>query len=83
MSAARNVRCGCQVQATKVVDSRPTDKFGPGVRRRVECLHCGHRWTTFEMDETAVIELQSPRVQTLIGHVERFLELLKQRTSVE
>ena len=38
-------RCACQYD--KVVDSRAT-KEGAGVRRRRECLNCGHRFTTYE-----------------------------------
>ncbi len=38
-------RCSCQND--KVVDSRAT-KEGAGVRRRRECLQCGHRFTTHE-----------------------------------
>ena len=34
-------------QDDKVVDSRAT-KEGAGVRRRRECLNCGHRFTTYE-----------------------------------
>jgi transcriptional repressor NrdR len=37
--------CGCQED--KVVDSRSA-KEGEGVRRRRECLNCGHRFTTYE-----------------------------------
>ena len=38
-------RCSCQND--KVIDSRAT-KEGAGVRRRRECLQCGHRFTTYE-----------------------------------
>ncbi len=38
-------RCTCEDD--KVVDSRST-KEGAGVRRRRECLNCGHRFTTYE-----------------------------------
>ena len=38
-------RCACQDD--KVMDSRAT-KEGAGVRRRRECLNCGHRFTTYE-----------------------------------
>lgn len=71
------VRCACDSQATKVIDSRATEKHGAHVRRRVECLHCGRRWTTFEIDEAVVMALQAPRVKTLIGHVKRFLTLIE------
>jgi len=77
MSEKLIIRCQCTVQATKVIDSRATEKHGAHVRRRVECLTCGHRWTTFELDEAALIQLQAPRVKTLIGHVQRFLMLIE------
>lgn len=38
-------RCACQDD--KVMDSRSI-KEGAGVRRRRECLNCGHRFTTYE-----------------------------------
>lgn len=42
------MRCPrCAYQDDKVVDSRST-KEGAGVRRRRECLNCGHRFTTYE-----------------------------------
>lgn len=42
------MRCPqCTCSEDKVVDSRMT-KEGAGVRRRRECLNCGHRFTTYE-----------------------------------
>jgi transcriptional repressor NrdR len=42
------MRCPeCQFLDDKVVDSRSV-KEGAGVRRRRECLNCGHRFTTYE-----------------------------------
>jgi transcriptional repressor NrdR len=42
------MRCPeCQCLDDKVVDSRAV-KEGSGVRRRRECLNCGHRFTTYE-----------------------------------
>ena len=42
------MRCPqCQCLDDKVVDSR-TVKEGVGVRRRRECMNCGHRYTTYE-----------------------------------
>ena len=46
-------RCACQDD--KVMDSRAT-KEGAGVRRRRECLNCGHRFTTY--DEIIQAELK-------------------------
>ncbi len=42
------MRCPeCSCLDDKVIDSRAT-KEGAGVRRRRECLQCGHRFTTLE-----------------------------------
>ena len=42
------MRCpACSCLDDKVIDSRAT-KEGAGVRRRRECLKCGHRFTTIE-----------------------------------
>jgi transcriptional repressor NrdR len=42
------MRCPqCTCQDDKVVDSRAV-KDGEGVRRRRECLNCGHRFSTYE-----------------------------------
>src|SRR6266581_227964 len=38
-------KCGCQED--KVIDSR-TSREGATIRRRRECLGCGHRYTTYE-----------------------------------
>jgi len=35
----------CQHADSKVLDTRSS---GPGIRRRRSCLHCEHRFTTFE-----------------------------------
>jgi transcriptional repressor NrdR len=45
------VRCPlCSGNDDKVVDSRTADDGG-AIRRRRECLACGHRYTTFERIE--------------------------------
>ena len=45
------MRCpSCGHEADKVVDSRST-KENSAVRRRRECLSCGHRFTTYEYVE--------------------------------
>lgn len=41
---------GCGHEEDKVVDSRP-HRDGSAIRRRRECLKCGHRFTTFEYVE--------------------------------
>jgi transcriptional repressor NrdR len=43
-------KCGCQDD--KVIDSRAS-REGATIRRRRECLGCGHRFTTYEEVERA------------------------------
>jgi len=45
-------KCGCQED--KVIDSR-TSREGGTIRRRRECLACGHRFTTYEVIENEAI----------------------------
>jgi transcriptional repressor NrdR len=45
-------KCGCQED--KVIDSR-TSREGGTIRRRRECLSCGHRFTTYEAIENESI----------------------------
>lgn len=42
-------KCGCRED--KVIDSRAS-REGATIRRRRECLACGHRFTTYEQVET-------------------------------
>jgi transcriptional repressor NrdR len=46
----RCAKCGCQED--KVIDSR-SSREGSTIRRRRECIHCGHRFTTYEAIERA------------------------------
>jgi transcriptional repressor NrdR len=49
------VRCPyCAEDDDKVVDSRANDD-GTAIRRRRECLACGHRFTTFERCEEVAL----------------------------
>ncbi|MBP8691743.1 MAG: transcriptional regulator NrdR, partial [Sedimentibacter sp.] len=42
------MRCPkCNYAESKVIDTRPTDD-GFKIRRRRECMECGHRFTTYE-----------------------------------
>lgn len=54
------MRCpDCSALDDKVVDSRASDD-GTAIRRRRECLTCGHRFTTFErVDEAPLIVVKS------------------------
>ncbi len=42
----------CHQNASRVIDSRPSDE-NRAIRRRRECENCGFRFTTFERVETA------------------------------
>jgi transcriptional repressor NrdR len=47
------VRCpACGHAEDRVVDSRAT-REGQAIRRRRECMHCNHRFTTYEYIENA------------------------------
>ncbi|HMJ78010.1 MAG TPA: ATP cone domain-containing protein, partial [Iamia sp.] len=54
------MRCpDCSAPDDKVVDSRASDD-GTAIRRRRECLSCGHRFTTFErVDEAPLIVVKT------------------------
>ncbi len=54
------MRCPvCDHGESKVVDSRPADD-GDSIRRRRECLACGHRFTTYErLGEVPVMVIKS------------------------
>lgn len=49
----------CEYADSKVIDSRSADD-GEVIRRRRECLECGHRFTTYErLGERPVIVIKS------------------------
>ncbi len=54
------MRCpSCNYAESKVIDSRPSDD-GSSIRRRRECLHCGHRFTTYErLGENPIIVIKA------------------------
>jgi transcriptional repressor NrdR len=56
----------CDADATKVVDSRPTEG-GSAVRRRRECDDCGTRFTTYERTEW-----EGTQVKKRDGEIEAF-----------
>ena len=56
----------CNTSDTKVIDSRLSPE-GYKVRRRRECVHCGGRFTTYE-----VAELSLPRIIKQDGRREAF-----------
>ena len=54
------MRCpSCEYEDSKVIDSRSAEE-GMAIRRRRECLKCGHRFTTYErLGERPVIVIKS------------------------
>jgi len=54
------MRCpSCGYTESKVVDSRPSED-NTSIRRRRECLECGHRFTTYErLESTPLIVVKT------------------------
>jgi transcriptional repressor NrdR len=54
------VRCPrCKTDDTKVIDSREAEE-GTSIRRRRSCLHCAHRFTTYErLEEVPLVVVKS------------------------
>ncbi len=51
------MRCPfCSTDDDRVIDSRPV-KEGRAIRRRRECLKCGHRFTTYESIEVRIVQV--------------------------
>jgi transcriptional repressor NrdR len=51
------MRCPkCECEEDKVIDSR-SSREGAAIRRRRECLKCGHRFTTYEEIEKAELDV--------------------------
>lgn len=62
---------------SKVIDSR--ERSDRGVRRRRECLACGHRWTTYERDfgiRSSPTELSNAKIAKAIAACESAIEHL-------
>ena len=52
------MRCPyCSYSESKVIDSRPAEE-GTTIRRRRECLSCGKRFTTYEIMERPVDQIE-------------------------
>lgn len=48
----------CNCCESKVIDTRPTED-GFKIRRRRECIECGHRFTTYEkIEETQIVVIK-------------------------
>jgi len=70
------MRCPfCKHPDSKVIDSRPADD-GASIRRRRECLECGKRFTTYEMEHLPIVVIKKDgtrqsfdRVKVLNGMV--------------
>ena len=67
-------KCGCQED--KVIDSR-TSREGATIRRRRECLNCGHRFTTYEEIENEAITVVKRDDRREPFSREKLLESLK------
>jgi transcriptional repressor NrdR len=67
-------KCGCQED--KVIDSR-TSREGATIRRRRECLSCGHRFTTYEEIENEAISVVKRDDRREPFSREKLLESLK------
>ena len=71
------MRCPkCSCNDDKVIDSRSV-KEGFGVRRRRECLGCGHRFTTLESvssEDLKVIKLDGSREEFDIAKLRRGID---------
>ncbi len=58
----------CGLEQTHVIDSRVVES-GTAIRRRRECLACGHRFTTYE-----TVDIRLPRVVKSSGARQSFNE---------
>ena len=80
--------CGCPENF--VPDSRPVQN---GIRRRRECIECGHRWTTYEYAKdlivkplTKVPDDSSDTMQALLeikAYIEKLIKKEEQKRSNE
>lgn len=51
------MRCpSCRVDNDRVIDSRASED-GYAIRRRRECLHCKHRYTTYERLDEVILKV--------------------------
>jgi transcriptional repressor NrdR len=73
------MRCPhCSCLEDKVVDSRSV-KEGAGVRRRRECLSCGHRYTTYE----GIIQAELKVVKVNSGNLREDFDRDKLRRGIQ
>jgi len=71
------MRCpSCAYPESKVVDSRPTDDES-SIRRRRECLSCGHRFTTYErLGDNPLIVIKSDGTSEVYNREKLFKGIL-------
>jgi len=71
------VRCPyCQHSDTRVIDSRLA-REGRSVRRRRQCERCAERFTTFEMAEQTMLEVEKRDGQTEVFDPDKLLKSLR------
>lgn len=64
----------CTHDRSSVINSRP-DAGAFRCRRRRECIDCGHRWNTFEVDEEA-LDARGERNSKAIDSVNAVIDAL-------
>lgn len=67
---------GCGGSNVYVKDTR-YDSYGKYVRRRLECLDCGERWTTYEVTKEDFENVK--KASRIIAHVKDILSQYKER----
>lgn len=67
----------CDSNETKVIDSRQSQK-GLNRRRRLECLKCGHRFSTYELQSERPVlpDEVFNRASAIYGEAKQLMELL-------
>ena len=68
-------KCG---GATNIIDTRPSDKYGPSLYRMRMCWKCGNRFTTYEV--TPKILKDGREAKELLSQIRRFVKQMKERS---
>lgn len=65
------MKCGiCSSEEHRVADTVEQDD---AIRRRRKCERCGHRWTTFERDESATMAIDTEAALANVRSLEAIL----------
>ncbi len=71
------MRCPyCQHADTRVIDSRLA-REGRAIRRRRQCEQCAERFTTFEMAEETMVEVEKRHGQTEVFDPDKLLKSIR------